>query len=321
MNNIKKYKEEIYIIKAFAVISIVTAHIKLVSNNNLINNIISMVYSSIGVIGVPMFFIISGLLFYNNNKSLKHFFKSKIKTIIIPWLVTGTLVYIYIVVRKGGASIIGYLDFILGNGSYLYFLTVLMILYIVFYYFKSEKFIYAIMIISIISNILTIHKLININGYMNFMNWCVYFEFGLLLAQKDRFIKAKILCEENRLFIRLILSLLILLNVIWGKETIYWDYIGIFIIMFGIMTILGVRIVNEKISNLFIKLGEYSFSIYLLHMPVAGIIVNITNRFDLIFLLLIRPLIVIGIVILFIRIYKKVIEKFNKKYLFLIGIR
>lgn len=87
------------------------------------------------------------------------------------------------------------------------------------------------------------------------------------------------------------------------------------------MTILGVRIANEKISNLFIKLGEYSFSIYLLHMPVAGIIVNITNRFDLIFLLLIRPLIVIGIVIVFIRIYKKVMEKFNKKYLFLIGIR
>ena len=65
--------------------------------------------------------------------------------------------------------------------------------------------------------------------------------------------------------------------------------------------------------------GKYFFAIYLLHMPFAGIIANLFNRHvAFAFFTWARPLIVIGLTMEAIEIFKKLVPK---KYHFLVGIR
>ena len=64
-----------------------------------------------------------------------------------------------------------------------------------------------------------------------------------------------------------------------------------------------------RIKDLLIYVGKASFSIYLLHMPFAGIIANILNKSEAFALLtFVRPIIVIAITIFIIEVYKKAVR-------------
>ena len=52
---------------------------------------------------------------------------------------------------------------------------------------------------------------------------------------------------------------------------------------------------NGKKKEVLLKIGDWSFSIYLLHQFVAGIVVAITNRWDFFVLTLCRPWIILAI--------------------------
>ena len=62
---------------------------------------------------------------------------------------------------------------------------------------------------------------------------------------------------------------------------------------------------NTKVGSRWLeKMGKASFSIYLLHMPVAGVVANLLNRSEYFApLTIFRPIIVIAITMLFVRLY------------------
>lgn len=315
-------KEKIYIMKAFSVFSIVTAHINLIpESTSYINRVVSSIFSPIAIIGVCVFFILSGFLFSNNKRSFKQFFERKISSIIIPWITTGTAIYLYVYLRKGGISLMSYISYISGEGSYLYFITVLIILYIMFFYIKKEKWIYILIIVSVISSLLTVNKIITINPYLNVFNWCGYFGIGILLQRKKLFNKLSCFCNKNIKIITSILIILILINTKLQLKLTYWSYMSFIVIIVGILFIFGIEIQKKSIRAKVEAIGKKSFSIYLLHMPVAGIIVNIFNRYDLDYLTIFRPFIVIYIVVIFINIYMYINKKIKNDYSLLIGYR
>ena len=82
------------------------------------------------------------------------------------------------------------------------------------------------------------------------------------------------------------------------------------------------NILNKlKLEYIAVYMGKLSFSLYLLHMPVAGIVANILNRSESFALLtFVRPIIVIAITVLLIEAYKRIVKN-NEKMLMLIGIR
>lgn len=73
--------------------------------NGLLDKIVIQIEESICYItriGVPMFFIISGYLFFQNftlNKTLQKW-KSRVKTIVVPWILWGSLYYVYFILIK-----------------------------------------------------------------------------------------------------------------------------------------------------------------------------------------------------------------------------
>ena len=319
-------REYIYILKVFATISIVSAHCaSITKDTNIINNIFSFILNQIGSIGVGVFFLISGYLFYKSKYSFNLFFKKKIKNIIIPWIFTGTCIYLYIVLRKGGLGVFTWVKFILGDGSYLYYLSILMAFYIIFFYTKKNKFtIYLGIVIGCISILITsLGYLIDINPYLNPFNFCIYFSVGLLIGMKDGLIELSQICSRYKKYLLMLyIILLIALNIFeitsgyWGQATLIVQPIAILLI-FALST--------EKIfyKKNIIEIGKNSFAIYLLHMPVAGVVSNIFNRLNLWIITLARPFIVIFITVIFIYAYKYITKKWgiSDRANFIIGTR
>lgn len=81
---------------------------------------------------------------------------------------------------------------------------------------------------------------------------------------------------------------------------------------------------TERVKDVLIKIGKYSFSIYLVHMPFAGVITNLINRLPyqggLVFL---RPILVVGITYFALRVCECVAKRLHveKWYRLCVGIR
>ena len=105
----------IYILKAIAIFSVVCAHsTPLMDSNSKINVFSSQMLDYLGTFGVPVFFCISGYLFAGNTRTWGEFWKRKVFTLFIPWICCETLLWLYVVLRKGGISITAWLLFLLG---------------------------------------------------------------------------------------------------------------------------------------------------------------------------------------------------------------
>lgn len=178
----------IYIIKAFAIFSVVCAHSASIPYNfGYKNQLISSILNSFGSIGVPIFFLISGYLLNKNKRTFKEFFKRKITSIFLPWIFCETIVWLYVVLRKGGVSFLSWLSFLLGINHSTYYLTVLTIFFVVYFYLnRFNSFLIITGLISIISIVTTNLGVNNINAmtltpYLNPINWMLYFSIGIVI--------------------------------------------------------------------------------------------------------------------------------------------
>lgn len=303
----KRIKEFDYL-KSFAVFSIVCAHLSPISVNTHINGIISWILNTVGILGVPIFFFMSGYFFYNNKKGFWDFFRDKLINIIIPWIFVGSLCYLFVFYFKHDLSILGYLKFILGYGSYLYYLLVLILLYIVSFKLKNENYYLIISsFLGIISIIFTIIFSYNKFSYINIFNWILYFNFGILLNKFKLYDNYKLFCKKYKVLF-LILFLLIFNFALLRRINInYWNIYGLLLIFCSGISLAGfVQLIKEDVKVLnFIGLNSLPF--YLIHMPIAGIIVRLTD-FNC-FLIMLRPFLTIFITYVIIYLYRYIIKK------------
>ena len=93
--------------------------------------------------------------------------------------------YLYVYLGKPPVSLSGYAAFLLGNGSYLYYLTMLVCMYLVFAWpvMRRKPVLYACVVITAVSSMFAL----NIPGftpYLNIFNWIGYFALGILCGQE-----------------------------------------------------------------------------------------------------------------------------------------
>ena len=120
----------ISVARALALVSIVSAHALFVSQTP--QAFVSF-YSKLGTVGVAAYFMISGFLYFPKNYAgFGKMLKNKARSIGIPWLVLGSVGYLYNAFGNKSFSAAAYLEFMLGKNSYLYFLTMLFFCFVVF---------------------------------------------------------------------------------------------------------------------------------------------------------------------------------------------
>lgn len=323
---LKEERQFIYSLKTFAILSVVSAHSASVSKTDSFTNIIAgNILQSLGSIGVIVFFIVSGFLFASNDRSFIEFFRKRLVTIFLPWVVTGTIVYIYVAIRKDGIDLIDWIFFIMGNKSYLYFMPMLISCYLILFFInKNIILLILIMIISFFSILLTTNNIyIQQNPYMNPLNWFFYFAVGYLLFFFNK-ISYLIGFAKRNIRFSSIIFFVCLLAFSKNKAIGYWEYEYLFFEFISLICLLYISsqpvIYKSKLIN---YIGKESFSIYLIHMPFAGMVVYFFRHIDFAVVTLIRPFVILFLSYSAIYVYKYIAKKLNMLGLFvmLIGAR
>lgn len=132
----EKLSTSIDICRVLAIFSVICAHIPY--SNNSVNDLI---VSGLGTYGVGLFLFFSGSFYERDLKNFNLFALSKIRSIISPWFFCGTIYWSILVARGGRADFISWLELIFVRSHY-YYLTVLVILFIMLYRGKKTNTFY-----------------------------------------------------------------------------------------------------------------------------------------------------------------------------------
>lgn len=327
----KKVYNELYIIKAFAIISVICAHCNAVGDDvGRIAVISSVLMQNLGTVGVGCFFIVSGFLFHCQKGQAGSFFCKRITRIIIPWLFSSTLVYLYVHLRKPPLDFVSWLNFVLGNGSYCYYLTVLMGLYLIFAllpFMRSKAALIVCECTSVIS-LVAFPQIGRLSPYLNILNWIGYFALGVHLNQYNEKIKVLYKKFANLRYVLYVAYITFLaVQICLGRPGKYWEGMNVIGCFLGICSVISLSIslgrhkINRFQSGL-IYVGKESFFIYIWHMPIAGIMARITLNGFLANFAILRPAIVLCVVLAACYILTKALEKMRANGLKpLLGIR
>lgn len=327
-------RQYLYIVKALAILSVVCAHCGNVPEGySSLNQIASVWLGYCGTMGVPVFYFLSGYFFENNKRNWIDFWKMKGISIILPWIFCATILWFYVVLRKGGISFEGWLKFVLGNGSSFYYLTVLILFYLVMFRIKRIKGVCGICIaLSVISVIMTgqginfINKFF-INAYLNPLNWIAYFAAGILMRRYNYMGKFR---EISRIVLPWILVLYLLaagIHYMNGWSWTYWSKMAIINITIQMLMCFGLAdyiMSKELFTARWVRVGEISYTIYLCHQLLVGGLVVFTNLWDCFLLTILRPFIIVLILYVVLFTVQSFLTKhlYKRKFiLMLIGMR
>lgn len=305
------------IAKAIALLSIVTAHTSFQTCGPVLSALISR-FSSMGVI----VFIVSSGFYFSPDKSIDlfEFLKHKIRTLFVPWFVCGSIVYLEARIAMSKSFLpMEYIEFLVGKNSYLYYMTVLTIIYVLLYYPVKNGYItvlFAMMVATSVSQILTANRVIDvtilgITDYLNIFNWIGYFCIGVIINKYTNV--ARLLKTIQRLLPFLILCWL---GVFWlamraNDSTGYFSRFAIPLQLLSTSIFFGVSSLKFMHRKWLILVADYSYFVYLVHMAVIPIVYKC---FGGIYILnLFAPVITIVMIVLPVKLIEKYICKINNR--------
>lgn len=315
----EKQSNTLYVIKAFAVVSVILAHMPFGDEHVLSENI----RIALGQIGVVVFFLVSGFFYSRKEGDSKTFWIKKLKSIVVPWFIISSVTYALscILNNKVVLSPVAAIKWILGIHNWYWYMPVLLIMYVVFRFVKKDVFLYLCVIISTVSVLISAFGLINYNGYFtqyfNIFNWIGFFALGIIIRKKNAF-------DKMIGYVPMIISLSILIISVafsarLGLHKSYVNYFSLPCELSGFLFLMNVSFYLNKIKVLN-DIGKKSFFIYLIQMQIAGII-NTRLPYNILFFIL-RPFIVLTLIYVMCLIIEFVLKKTKlNKYGYFIGIR
>ncbi len=306
----------IYALRGIAIISVICAHSGYVGKSaSSIDLQLSYFLGTFGSVGVGLFFLLSGYMMGYSSSTKKDFLTKKIKTMIPPWFISASIVYLYVVLRRGEISIISWLNFVLGNGSYLYFMSMLFVLYWLYIYIHNRPAFVSITIaISIVSNIITAlfpQAILDchLTPFIIPFNWMIYFGIGIMIFHYNAFNYIRNISSRGLPILFLSTVVIFVCYGILGRSLYYFELFFIPIELLLIVFIIGItdKLNSWMISHLSLY-GKQSLSIYLYHMLMVGIVVKMSNESGLWLTILFRPILIIWATSFLLKKLKKLLD-------------
>lgn len=299
--------------KSLFILFVIIAHspINIDSFNN--NQILFNIWQILGTFGVGGFYITSG--YFNHNS--RRINLTRLSKLFIPWLISSFLIYIALnIFNNLNFNIIDFTLFFIGYKSFYYFLTVLILLEVITAIVPKNIGV-LLPIISIISILLTQFKIIQFLDliYLNPFNWMLFYWFGQLMHNK------KYSFEYYRKSILLITLFIFVFCVLIGSTTYFSIQnmlleICISILIFSFFTN-NECLITEKI-------GLYSFTFYLYHIPLVSLLNRLMSSLPW-YLQLLKPVLTIVILMSIIEVFNKItnelsLKKLQSRLKFIIGL-
>lgn len=265
--------------KAVAILTVIIAH----SNfQNVRPGWLVILFQRIGSMGVPVFLLLSAY-YYRPTKyaSLQELLKSR-KSTFVPWMILAGACYLWSYLRMGKEiNVQSCLQFVLGYNSLFYFLSVLILLQVLFYFFRYvsiRKTAGVCIVLSIISTELAAFGItddiiarVGLTNYLNIINWVGFFAMGLYLQTKE---DGEIIGYIKKIFCWAVLIwgiLFALSGYVEHGQYGYFSILGIF--MESASAILILRFAWSICRyDWIVQLGKYSFAIYLVHINIVPIV-------------------------------------------------
>ena len=278
------------IMKGLAIISVLFAH----SNSN--NTNYQHIMNVIGLFGVPVFFFVAGFLF--KDRTIKDIILRK-KKILFKWLISGTIIYLYVYLRKYELSISTYFNFLLGTNSYLYFLSCYFIIICMMHFVIKINNSYFTYIVFFLSVIFLLNTDIVFLGSIRPISFYCFFYLGYWFNKYKNFFNFFNINSYLRIMCSFVLVILIIMINLPVSYVSYYGLEGMITGLLGILLIYNFSFCIDKYGRfskmLVVSIGKVSFDIYLWHMLFMGFVNKI----------FIKPFICIMITYLFIIIMHK----------------
>jgi peptidoglycan/LPS O-acetylase OafA/YrhL len=302
--------------RIYALISIVAAHIYFVQGT------CYTLFERIGTIGVITFLLVSGYYFKPERfKSVKDLLKKKIVSVCIPWFTIGTITWFYnILLSPRYRSITGFLKWIFGNTTFLYYMPILMVCFLIFY--KPQKWFQKLSILATVVSVFLssagmmdgVISFLGITNYLNIFNWMGFFGLGMLFQGIDEGKLIVILKKYRFVFIGIYAAMLIILVLFNDIEASYFSFVAIPYELCGAIAIFSVSTFDLSHIKIFARIINLSFAIYLLHMIFIGLFDKVLQKFILTQYL--SPIIIIIITFVFLISLEKIANKLKIQKLF-----
>ena len=301
-------KDQIDRLRSWAIIGVVTIHVTVFFTKITEFSYLPIALASFDIyahFAVPLFVLISGFVLgikYTGDFSLKEFYNKRINKIMIPYLIWSA-VYISTSEYIGISNII--FKLLSGSGYYhLWYFFLIFQLYFLFPFIRkflknrSICFIFMVFMLQIAySELLLIEfesKYVTVFLERFFLSHLFYFSMGIWIA--DNINKTEKFLSKISLSVQVVILLVCL--IISYKFSYNWlahynDSLGmykgsrfienivlpfVFLLIFINITYISAMIKSARISNLLILLSKYSFGIYLSHVLILKLIVQILNQ-------------------------------------------
>ena len=281
MNYKYPYNEEISrmftVARSIAILSVISAHVTIKQSE-----IIANLYSTIGSIGVVLFFIMAG--YYYKKYPFEVLLKKKVKSIVIPCIFLGSMVWmVNSALTDSGFSVTQLWLWLVGYKTYLYYVNVLLLCFLLFYFNNRMTLLMAI-VLNAVSIILTatgfmapVIEYLHITNYLNVFNWVGFFAIGMLLKRVDSETLYKFI--KNTRYVWIVSSFVYTgIIAITGYQVGYFSALGWLYEIVSVLSILGICTFRFTHSKLLISVSSFSYAIYLLHMMFVGVLGKIYGR-------------------------------------------
>lgn len=315
--------KSIDVMRSVLLLSIISAHssITFAEVTGIFRFLVWQLWQFWSIVGVPGFLIISGYLYQGNQEDCRKLVIKKAKSILIPWFFCGTI--IFFISQFGGYSVSRYLAFLVGNGSYLYYMSIICLCFIIFYWWFDKIFFLLLCIFINLGSLFLFQENIYtlpFSNSLNIFNWLGYFSIGLLMKKFNGIYKYKLKSKGIYQYIG-ILGVGLLGGTIFGSIN-YFFVQSYFFAIISLIGIYGICLnMSGKICDILSLIGRWSFSIYLLHMPIVSMLKKIVRMSVIDFYILIPCITVLLFYIIF---HSSLWEKVSMKYrilAILIGMR
>ena len=185
----RRISQSIYVIRCIAILAVIAAHVNIVDNSNRLSGLITHVWAVFSQFGVSAFLIIGGYYYHRDKDDSKIFWQKKLHSVIIPWVIASFVTYFGTVICGQSLSAVGYFKWFIGLGSIHYYMTIYLIMLVVFKFVIKTPYLLALIVIMFGSLFLEqIHFWGDYGGfgmtkYHNLLNWIGYFAFGVLIKR------------------------------------------------------------------------------------------------------------------------------------------